>query len=85
MRERGLGRYEVRGLVGDKSLIRQIANRLAADDVTAQRMREALRREVGELDQETRGGILRALRRSPLVGAELDLTREIINGRDVDI
>ncbi len=30
------------------------------------------------------GGILAALRASPLVGANLDVTREIISGRNID-
>jgi hypothetical protein len=37
----------------------------------------------GELP--ARGGILAALRRSPLVGEELDLTRPQMEGRPVDL
>ncbi len=36
-------------------------------------------------DAPHKGGILAALRRSPLVGADLDLTREITPGRDADL
>jgi hypothetical protein len=32
-----------------------------------------------------RGGIWAALRRSPAVGANLDLTREIVPERDIDL
>jgi hypothetical protein len=33
----------------------------------------------------TKGGILAALRRSPLVGADLDVTRSITRGRKVEL
>ncbi|MET3790980.1 hypothetical protein ABID37_001183 [Aquamicrobium terrae] len=36
-------------------------------------------------DESRKGGILAALRRSPLVGADLDLTRSHDAGRDTDI
>jgi hypothetical protein len=39
---------------------------------------------VGEAPS-SRGGILEALRRSPLVGADLDLTRDVEPGREVDL
>jgi hypothetical protein len=83
-RERGLSRYEVRGLDSDKSLVRLIAARLAANDLDAQRLRADLTQEVtGE--QPRRGGIFAALRRSPMVGVELDLTRDVTEGRDLDL
>ena len=70
--ERGLCRYEVRELDPDKPLVRLIAARLAANDPDAQRLRAELAQEVtGE--QPRRGGIFAALRRSPMVGVELDL------------
>jgi hypothetical protein len=65
--ERGLDRFEVRGLETDKELIRGIARRIAA----------------GEPPRV--GGVLAALRRSPLVGADLDITREETPGRDVGL
>jgi hypothetical protein len=34
---------------------------------------------------QTRGGVLAALRRSPLVGADLEVTRETTPGRNVDL
>jgi hypothetical protein len=38
-----------------------------------------------EKDVRKRGGVLAALRRSPLVGAELDLTRPVLDGREIDL
>ena len=82
-RERGLCRYEVRGLRSDKTLVHQIAARLASNEPDAQRLRAELTQElVGE--QPRRGGIFAALRRSPMVGVELDLAREVTEGRDLD-
>ena len=84
LRERGISRYEVRGLEQDKELLRRLANRLAANDADAARLRREVSRQVsGEVPQ--RGGIWDALRRSPAVGAELDLTRPTVSERDVDL
>jgi hypothetical protein len=33
----------------------------------------------------SKGGVLNALRRSPLVGADLNLQREITTGRSIDL
>ncbi len=83
-RERGLCRYEVRGLDSDKPLVRLIAARLAANDLDAQRLRAELTQEVTD-EQPRRGGIFAALRRSPMVGVELDLTRDVTEGRDLGL
>lgn len=82
---RGLDRFEVRGLPTDKSLLRQLARQLAGGDETAAALRAELARRVAGGDAETPrlGGILEALRRSPLVGAELKLTRDVVAGRDM--
>lgn len=80
--ERGLGRFEVRGLETDKELIRGIARRLAANDEEAGALRADLAGRIGAAEPPRVGGILAALRRSPLVGAELDLSREETPGRD---
>ena len=39
----------------------------------------------GGLDLSRKGAIYEALRRSPLVGADLDLTREFEAGREIDL
>lgn len=83
--ERGLGRFEVRGLEADKELIRGIARRLATNDVEAGALRTDLARRLGGGEPPRGGGILAALRRSPLVGAELDLSREETPGRDAGL
>jgi hypothetical protein len=83
--ERGLQRFEVRGLEGDKELIRGIARRLAANDEAAGELRTDLAQRVGGHEPPPVGGILAALRRSPLIDAELDLTREQTPGRSAAI
>jgi hypothetical protein len=79
--ERGQGRFEVRGLQADKELIRAIARRLAANDAAAGALRAELKRHVASAEPPEVGGILAVLRRSPLVGANLDVSREATEGR----
>jgi hypothetical protein len=82
--ERGLARYEVRGLEQDKELVRKFANRLAANDPEAVRSR---REVAGCVLKKPLSGkaIWEALRRSPLVGVDLDIEREVTPGRDIDL
>ena len=82
--ERGLARFEVVGRDADRDLIRFIARRLAEDGVEAARLRVALGQSIAGEPPKT-GGILAALRRSPLVGADLDLQRPREEGRHVAI
>jgi hypothetical protein len=84
LKKRGLARFEVLGLDSDRDLIRTLARRLAEDDQEAVRLRAVVSRTVSG-EPPRKGGILAALRRSPLVGADLDLTRAQDDGRDVDL
>jgi hypothetical protein len=82
--ERGLSRFEVLGRDADRDLIRSLARRLAEDGPEASRLRAAVSQTItGEPPKK--GGILAAFRRSPLVGADLDLTRPHEEGRKVQI
>jgi hypothetical protein len=81
---RGMARFEVLGLDADRDLIRSLAKRLAEDDPDAARIRAAVNRTIGG-EPPKKGGILAALRRSPLVGADLDLARSHEAGRKVDL
>lgn len=82
--ERGMARFEVLGLAADRDLIRSLARRLAEDGPEASRLRAAVSRTI-EGEPPRKGGILAALRRSPLVGADLDLSRPREEGRKVEI
>jgi hypothetical protein len=81
---RGMARFEVLGLDTDRDLIRSLARRLAEDGPEAARVRETVSRTIAG-EPPRKGGILRALRRSPLVGADLDLARSGDAGRKVDL
>ena len=82
--ERGLCRFEVLGRDADRDLIRSLARRLAEDGPDATRLRSTVSQAVNR-EPPKRGGILAALRRSPMVGADLDLTRTREEGRKVDL
>jgi hypothetical protein len=82
--ERGLARFEVLGLDADRDLIRSLARRLAEEGPEATHLRETVSQTISG-EPPKKGGILAALRRSPLVGADLDLTRLREEGRKVDI
>jgi len=84
LKRQGLVRFEVLGRKADRELIRSLAKTLAGDDPQSARIRATVFRVIsGERPQK--GGILDALRRSPLVGADLDLDRPATSGRRVDL
>ena len=84
LNDRGLARFEVLGRAVDRELIRSVARRLAEESPEASRLRDVVTQSMaGEPPQ--RGCILAALRRSPLVGADLDFTRSREEGREVDL
>jgi transposase len=82
--EQGVGRFEVQGLQTDKHLIRSLARALTRNDEQARRLRDQVSRSVAG-EEPSRGGVLAALRASPLVGSDIDLGREPHPGRDVDL
>jgi hypothetical protein len=81
---RGMARFEVLGLDADRELIRSLAKRLAENDPDAVQIRATVSRTIAG-EPPRKGGILAALRRSPLVGADLDLARSRETGRKVDL
>lgn len=82
--DRGMARFEVLGRDADKALIRGLARRLADEGPEATRLRAVVSETIAG-EPSRKGGILRALRRSPLVGADLDLNRMREDGRPVEI
>jgi hypothetical protein len=82
--EKGLVRFEVTGRDADRDLVRSLARRLAEGGPASDRLRAAITQTIsGEAPQK--GGILKALLASPLIGSELNLTRPREEGRDLDI
>jgi hypothetical protein len=84
LNQRGMARFEVLGLDADRELIRSLAKRLAANGPDSSRIRTSVSLTISG-EQPKKGGILNALRRSPLVGADLDLNRRVAAGRKVDL
>ncbi|MFS8083284.1 MAG: hypothetical protein ACMG51_07520 [Ginsengibacter sp.] len=82
--ERGLARFEVLGREGDRDLLRSLARRLAEEGPEAARIRSAVSSTISGGTQKT-GGIVAALRRSPLVGSDLDLNRSHVEERKIDL
>lgn len=82
--ERGMARFEVLGLNTDRDLIRSLARRLADKGPEATRIRSTIRRTISDEPPKT-GGVLSALRRSPLVGADLCLSRSGAGDRKVHL
>lgn len=83
--KRGLARFEVLGLKDDRNLLRTLARQLAGNDAEAAHLREVVKKAVVSEQPSVRGGILAAFRRSPLVGANLNLMRKRSAGRAVDL
>ncbi|MEA3047103.1 MAG: hypothetical protein QOJ53_1435 [Sphingomonadales bacterium] len=79
-----MARFEVVGLESDRALIRSLARRLAEKGPEAGALRSAVR-QVAVSAAPAKGGILAALRRSPLVGADLEIEREATAGRRLDL
>ena len=84
LNQRGMARFEVLVLDADRELIRSLASRLAANGPDSLRIRASVRLTISG-EQPKKGGILNALRQSPLVGADLDLNRPVAAGRRVDL
>jgi hypothetical protein len=82
--KRCLSRFEVLGRDADRDLIRAVARQLAEDSPEATRLRAAVNQTIAG-EPPKKGGILAALRRSPMVGADLDLSRSRESSRKVDL
>ena len=84
LNQRGMARFEVLGRDADRELIRSLARRLASASPDSALIRASVRLTISGQPLK-KGGILNALRRSPLVGADLDLNRPLTPGRRVDL
>ena len=84
LNERGLARFEVLGLDTDRELIRSLARRLAENDPDATQIRAAVSRTLSG-EPPKKGGILESLRRSPLVGTDLEMSRGVARDREIDL
>jgi hypothetical protein len=81
---RGVSRFELQALETDRSLLRDLARKLADEGSEAMALRSKVQKAISGEPPKT-GGILAAFRRSPMVGADLELTRPVEPGRKVDL
>ncbi len=79
-----MARFEVLGRKTDRELIRSVAKCLSGEGPEADCLRAAVSRLIAA-ESPRRGGILEALRRSPLVGADVIPPRPFETGRKVDL
>lgn len=84
LKQTGMARFEVIGLNSDRELIRDLAKTLAGGGERSAKLRKKVSADLGESKPAT-GGIVAALRRSPLVGVDLDLARAEVKPRRVDL
>ena len=82
--ERGMARFEVLGRKTDRELIRSVAKCLAEEGPEADHLRSVVNHCI-KGKSPRKGGILEALRRSPLVGADVIPPRPFEAGRKVDL
>ena len=82
--QRGMVRFEVLGRESDRELIRSLARHLAENDAKAQRLRATVSQGIAG-EPPRKGGILAALRRSPLVGADAIAPRPFEPGREIEL
>ncbi len=82
--DRGLKRFEVMARGSDRELLRTLARRLTEDGPEADQARAAVKALVAD-EPTKQGGILAALRRSPLVGIDIELARPRVEGRRIDL
>ncbi len=85
LRMRGLVRFDVVAPAADRALVRALVRKLSEDSADAARLRAAVKQTVLGDEPPKTGGVLAALRRAPLVGADLDLERPVISRRALDL
>lgn len=83
-RELDIGRFDVQGFDADNELVSAVARRLAEGDAASGEAGTTIRAQVGPAALEC-DRILRALRKSALVGADLEDEREIGGGGHIDV
>ena len=82
--ERGLVRFEVLGRDVDRAVVRLFAKCLSEGGEEAQLLRAAVG-QAAAADLPRKGGILEALRRSPLVDVDAIARRPRVSGREVQL
>ncbi len=82
--ERGTKPFEAMAFESDRELLRTFARQLPEGEPEADQTRAAV--NALDVDEPAKpGGILAALRGSPLVGVDIDLERPRVEGRRIDL
>ncbi|MER8466402.1 hypothetical protein [Mesorhizobium sp. M1396] len=82
--ERGIARFEIQAFDADRDLLRTLARKLTESGPDARQLRRTIQQAMAGEPPKV-GSILAALRRSPLVGSNLDLSRPREEGRKIDL
>ncbi|MER8830569.1 hypothetical protein NKH73_31305 [Mesorhizobium sp. M0938] len=82
--ERGIARFEILAFDADRDLLRTLARKLTESGPDARQLRRIIQQAVAG-EPPKAGSILASLRRSPLVGSNLDLSRPREEGRKIDL
>jgi hypothetical protein len=82
--EKGMARFEVIGRSEDRDLLRSLARRLAEEGPAVEAVRWAISTALRP-PPARKGGILAALRASPLVGADVPFERDDDLGREAGL
>lgn len=81
---KGLVRFEVTGRDSDRELVRAVARCLAKGGADSDKLRTSVQRTLGG-GPPRKGGIVKALLASPLVGSGLDIVCPRAKGRKIDL
>ena len=79
--EKGMSRFEVLGRDKDRDLIRRLARFLTENPSHADEVHQTLD---AVIEESRRGNIYTSLRRSPLVGVDLDTSRPAGSDREIE-
>ncbi len=82
--KRGLIRFELMAPESDRSLLREVAASLTQGGAEADKIRTELKNLCSD-HAPSKGGVISALRKSPLVGAKLKIERLKEVGRKVNL
>jgi hypothetical protein len=83
--DEGLGRFEMIAPKEDQELLRGLARLMSRDEAKRQMFRRWAAETLGLVQNGRKGGVVAALRKSPLVGVDLDVSRSTDDARDVPL
>lgn len=82
--KRGLVRFEVMAPKTDRDILREVAVSLTEGGAEAEKLRLTLKAALSS-GERSKGGVFAALRRSPLVGSDIQIKRSRDKAREVKL